>query len=75
MKLHKFNWPVIRYQSEITGLDTEVQVEIEVSIPFDEEGFDFRVYDTIVQGKINKINDSSLQLFNKIKITPIKFIF
>ena len=52
MRLDKYEWPVVRYRSNTTGQITEVQVELEISIPFDGEGFQFEVYDTIVQGKI-----------------------
>lgn len=51
MRLDNFHWPVIQYRSPSTGLNTEIQVEIEISIPFDREGYEFPVYDLIVQGK------------------------
>ena len=54
MKLDSFNWPAIIYRSR-NGINTEVQVNLEISIPFDREGFDFPVYDLIVQGKDHRI--------------------
>ena len=48
------NWPAIIYRSRY-GINTEVQVNLEISIPFDREGFDFPVYDLIVQGKDHQI--------------------
>lgn len=52
MKLHKFDWPVMMYRSNTTGFVTEVKVELEISIPFDQEGFEFEFYDLIVQGNM-----------------------